>query len=249
MLFASDEASALAGFSTSQGDHDADVVILAAGLNTSKLAKKLGGDIRLADKPGTLTILTQPMPKFLNHIIVTGKSNTRQLLMMIRISKGMYLICLKIVLCSQVRLSLSHVLSPSYGKRGMKSVAYIQIDEGKTGKMSSTHCLCLPAEDAFIMQRRDGEVMISFFKAAVNHSPKERQDRPAESPDNGIAGRVVHSAEESQAGHEEEACELLNESDEIAEQVSKYGFISVGGFCLVFPWQDFWLLTCAMHTL
>lgn len=69
------------------------------------------------------------------------------------------------------------------------------------------------------MQRRDGEVMISFFKAAVNHSPTEKQDRPAESPDDGIAGRVVHSAQEAQQGHEDEACELLNESDEIAEQV------------------------------
>ena len=70
------------------------------------------------------------------------------------------------------------------------------------------------------MQRRDGEVMLSFFKAAVNHSPTEKQDRPAESLDNGIAGRVAHSAEESQKGHQEEAYELLNESDEIAEQVS-----------------------------
>ena len=69
------------------------------------------------------------------------------------------------------------------------------------------------------MQRRDGEVMISFFKAAVNHSPLEKQDRPAESPDDGIAGRVVHSAQESQQGREDQACELLNESDEIAEQV------------------------------
>ena len=72
------------------------------------------------------------------------------------------------------------------------------------------------------MQRRDGEVMISFFKAAVNHSPTEKRDRPAESPDDGIAGRVVHSAEESRAGHDEEAFELLNESDEIAEQVQNF---------------------------
>ena len=75
------------------------------------------------------------------------------------------------------------------------------------------------AEEAFIMQRRDGEVMISFFKAAVNHSPTEKQDRPAESPDVGIAGRVAGSAQESQQGHKDQACDLLNESDEIAEQV------------------------------
>ena len=60
------------GFSTSAGQYEADVVVLAAGLNVPKLAKELGGNVSLSDKPGTLTILTQPMPKFLNHIIVTG---------------------------------------------------------------------------------------------------------------------------------------------------------------------------------
>lgn len=76
------------------------------------------------------------------------------------------------------------------------------------------------------MQRRDGEVMISFFKAAVNHSPTEKQDRPAESLDHGIASRVAHSAEEAERGHQKEAYELLNESDEIAEQV-KTGHLAI----------------------
>ena len=61
-----------AGVSTSRGEHKVDVVVLAAGLNTAELAKKLGAEIPLADKPGTLTILTQPMPHFLQHIVVTG---------------------------------------------------------------------------------------------------------------------------------------------------------------------------------
>lgn len=74
--FLCDEQFFNAGVSTSQGQHDADVVVLAAGLNTAKLAEQLGAKIPLADKPGTLTILTQPMPKFLQHIIVTGTDSS-----------------------------------------------------------------------------------------------------------------------------------------------------------------------------
>jgi glycine/D-amino acid oxidase-like deaminating enzyme len=59
---------------TSSGRHEADVVILAAGLGVPGLAQGLGsrGSVPLIDKPGTLTILTQPMPRFLDHILVTG---------------------------------------------------------------------------------------------------------------------------------------------------------------------------------
>lgn len=60
------------GVQTNRKEHKADVVILAAGLNVPKLAKHLNVEVPLSDKPGTLTILTQPMPRFLDHIVVTG---------------------------------------------------------------------------------------------------------------------------------------------------------------------------------
>ena len=63
------------GVLTRKQEHSADVVVLAAGLNVPKLAEHLKGKVPLSEKPGTLTILTQPMPKFLNHIIVTGMYN------------------------------------------------------------------------------------------------------------------------------------------------------------------------------
>ena len=50
------------GVVTSSGRHEADVVVLAAGLGVPRLAAQLGADVPLADKAGTLTILTQPMP-------------------------------------------------------------------------------------------------------------------------------------------------------------------------------------------
>lgn len=73
------------------------------------------------------------------------------------------------------------------------------------------------------MQRRDGEVMISFFKAAVSDPPPAQNDSLATSLDDGIADRVVHSVEESQKGHDVEAAHLLNQTDEIANKVGAGG--------------------------
>ena len=47
-------------------------MVLAAGLGIPDLAKSLGVRVPLSDKPGTLTVLASPMPKILDHIIVTG---------------------------------------------------------------------------------------------------------------------------------------------------------------------------------
>jgi len=63
-----------AGVVTNGGRHEADVVVLAAGLGVPGLAAQVGAKVPLMDKPGTLTILTQPMPHFLDHILVTGGS-------------------------------------------------------------------------------------------------------------------------------------------------------------------------------
>lgn len=78
------------------------------------------------------------------------------------------------------------------------------------------------AEDAFIMQRRDGEVMISFFKAAVNHLDEESSKKPhsPESLDHGIVDTVVDSEKEKLAGHPKAASKLLNKSDRLAQEVS-----------------------------
>ena len=63
-----------AAVSTSEGPYEADFVVLAAGLGIPGLAEKLGSKVPLADQPATLTVLTQPMPRLLHHIIVTGGS-------------------------------------------------------------------------------------------------------------------------------------------------------------------------------
>ena len=60
------------GVVTSSGEHAVDTVILAAGLGIPALVEKLGATVLLSDRPGTLTVLTQPLPKILNHIIVNG---------------------------------------------------------------------------------------------------------------------------------------------------------------------------------
>lgn len=63
-----------AAVQTAGGSVDIDFVVLAAGLGTPKLAEQLGSRVTLADKPGTLTVLTQPMSRVLQHIVVTGEA-------------------------------------------------------------------------------------------------------------------------------------------------------------------------------
>ena len=57
---------------TNHGKHKAQIVVLAAGLGIPTLAKSLGFEVPLTDKAGTLTVIASPMPKILDHIIVTG---------------------------------------------------------------------------------------------------------------------------------------------------------------------------------
>lgn len=60
------------GIRTSQATYSPDVVVLAAGIHTPQLAAKAGVGVPLEDKPGTVNILTKPLPPLLRHIIVTG---------------------------------------------------------------------------------------------------------------------------------------------------------------------------------
>ena len=50
----------------------ADVVVLAAGRGIPELAAHAGVRLRLADKPATLNVYTQPAPHLLRHIILSG---------------------------------------------------------------------------------------------------------------------------------------------------------------------------------
>lgn len=54
---------------------------MAAGLGTPPLVEKLGVGVPLRDKEGTLTVLTQPMPRLLQHIVVTGKNPQRDVIL------------------------------------------------------------------------------------------------------------------------------------------------------------------------
>lgn len=49
------------------------MVVLAAGINTPLLAAKLGVQVPLEDKPGTVNIVTGVLPPLLKHILVTGR--------------------------------------------------------------------------------------------------------------------------------------------------------------------------------
>lgn len=96
--FVTDDRERITGIRTSQATYSPDVVVLAAGIHTPQLAAKAGVGVPLEDKPGTVNILTKPLPPLLRHIIVT--------------------------------------------------------------------------EEAFLMQRRDGRVLISFYKGVHAHPDK-----------------------------------------------------------------------------
>ena len=49
----------------------------------------------------------------------------------------------------------------------------------------------MPADEAFIMQRRDGEVMISFFKALVSDPPPAQLQGESLDDAAGIADRSL----------------------------------------------------------
>lgn len=66
----------MAGVRTAEASYHPDVVVLAAGISTPHLAARAGVTVPLEDKPGTVNILTQPLPPTLNHIIVTGSPST-----------------------------------------------------------------------------------------------------------------------------------------------------------------------------
>ena len=86
---------------------------------------------------------------------------------------------------------------------------------------SSALTLLKLAEEAFILQRKDGEVMVSFFKAAVNHMDEQSDDHPdsPETLDHGIAETVLDFESEKQAGHDKKASKLLNKTDRLAQEV------------------------------
>lgn len=53
--------------------HEADVVVLAAALGIPELVKPLGVSVPLTAKPRTVTVITKPMKRLLQHIVVTGR--------------------------------------------------------------------------------------------------------------------------------------------------------------------------------
>lgn len=58
----------------SNGEHlEADVVVLAAALGIPELVEPLGLSVPLTAKPRTVTLITKPMKRLLNHIVVTGR--------------------------------------------------------------------------------------------------------------------------------------------------------------------------------
>ena len=86
------------------------------------------------------------------------------------------------------------------------------------------------------MQRRDGEFMISFFKAAVNHVPGAEPSKPKptqESADKDsaeIEGHIRESIHEAAEGHQHEAAEHVNASDAVAQRVCTCSVLPLTSF-------------------
>ena len=91
------------------------------------------------------------------------------------------------------------------------------------------------------MQRRDGEVMISFFKAAVNHSPDPKEgDPPADSVSQETAASVEQAAKSARE-HPEEAKEVLEATDVLGQEVFALDMPNVMTICTVNifrRWED-----------
>ena len=66
------------GIRTTEASYNPDVVVLAAGISTPDLAAKAGVTVPLEDKPGTVNIVTAPLPPLLHHILVTGEATCLQ---------------------------------------------------------------------------------------------------------------------------------------------------------------------------
>lgn len=66
-----DMCACCAGVTTAEGHHTADVVVLAAGRRIPDLAAHAGVRTRLADKPATLNVYTEPAPPLLRHIVLS----------------------------------------------------------------------------------------------------------------------------------------------------------------------------------
>lgn len=60
------------GVQTSTDKYKADVVVLAAALGIPELAQQLQLHVPLTVKPRTVTVITKPLQRFLEHIVVTG---------------------------------------------------------------------------------------------------------------------------------------------------------------------------------
>ena len=67
----------LAGVQTVQGDLAADVLIIAAGVDTPRLAAKAGIQVPLKDSPGILA-QTKPLPELINRVVLAPGAHMKQ---------------------------------------------------------------------------------------------------------------------------------------------------------------------------
>ncbi|KAK9792940.1 hypothetical protein WJX73_000671 [Symbiochloris irregularis] len=72
--FTTDADNQLTGVRTAHQEYPADVVVLASGIKTPALASKLGVQVPLENKPGTVNILSGKLPPLLKHILVTDEA-------------------------------------------------------------------------------------------------------------------------------------------------------------------------------
>lgn len=72
------DAGRVTGVCTEVGDLNADMVLIAAGVASKPLATRLGFDLPMLHRPA-LVIKTTPVPRILDHILVSDAGEVRQL--------------------------------------------------------------------------------------------------------------------------------------------------------------------------
>ena len=148
--------SCQAGVTTSRGQYEADYVVLAAGRGIPQLAAQAGVQVPLADKPATLNVYTEPAPRMLHHILLSGALRCPPF------SSSSASPC-----AAALWLSLMRVCTPYMRSFFEKSI-------------HNAYRLQRLADALFLRQARDGTLLISIYKedaaAALRLAPDAPED-------------------------------------------------------------------------
>ena len=154
---------------TASGQYEADYVVLAAGRGIPPLAAQAGVEVPLADKPPTLNVYTEPAPRMLHHILLSGRLHFFRSLL---------------------------AVAQRSACRGA-AVSYRMVPDPCQTAVFSLLRFWLLADALFLRQARDGTVLISVYKedaAAALRLPPEALEDPAQLQAVGQQVRLLRGA-------------------------------------------------------